>query len=119
MNELLAASFSELGLIQTKDHKEMIHQAEKLCPHHVSHYLGMDVHDCPTVSRDIDLPPNVVFTIEPGVYVPMDWPVKEFRGIGYRIEDDVATSPTGGIELLTAAVPRDPIEIQRLMGTAE
>ncbi|CAL2030050.1 unnamed protein product [Caenorhabditis brenneri] len=119
MNELLAASFSELGLIQTKDHKEMIHQAEKLCPHHVSHYLGMDVHDCPTVSRDIDLPPNVAFTIEPGVYVPMDWPVKEFRGIGYRIEDDVATSPTGGIELLTAAVPKDPIEIQRLMGTAE
>lgn len=119
MNELLAASFTELGLIRSTDHKEMIHQAEKLCPHHVSHYLGMDVHDCPTVSRDIDLPPNVPFTIEPGVYVPMDWPVKEFRGIGYRIEDDVATSEAGGIELLTAAVPRDPIEIQRLMGTAE
>lgn len=119
MNELLAASFGELGLIESKDHDEMIRQAEKLCPHHVSHYLGMDVHDCATVSRDVDLPPNVAFTIEPGVYVPMDWPVKEFRGIGYRIEDDVATSPSGGIELLTAAVPRDPLEIQRLMGTAE
>lgn len=118
MNELLAASFSELGLIKSTDHKEMIQLAEKLCPHHVSHYLGMDVHDCPTVSRDIDLPPNVAFTIEPGVYVPMDWPVKEFRGIGYRIEDDVATGESG-IELLTAAVPRDPVEIQRLMGTAE
>ena len=119
MNELLAASFSELGLIKSTDHKEMIHLAEKLCPHHVSHYLGMDVHDCPAISRDIDLPGNVSFTIEPGVYVPMDWNVPEFRGIGYRIEDDVATNPSGGIELLTAAVPRDPIEIQRLMGTSE
>ncbi|PIC55154.1 hypothetical protein B9Z55_000548 [Caenorhabditis nigoni] len=119
MNELLAASFSELGLIKSTDPKEMIHLAEKLCPHHVSHYLGMDVHDCATVSRDVDLPANVSFTIEPGCYVPMDWPVKEFRGIGYRIEDDVATSSSGGIELLTAAVPRDPLEIQRLMGTAE
>lgn len=119
MNELLAASFSELGLIKSDDQHEMIKLAERLCPHHVSHYLGMDVHDCPTMSRDIDLPANVAFTIEPGVYVPMDWPVKEFRGIGYRIEDDVATSAHGGIELLTAAVPREPIEIQRLMGTQE
>lgn len=119
MNELLAASMSELGLIKTSNGKEMLQAAEKICPHHVSHYLGMDVHDCPSVSRDIDLPANVPFTIEPGVYVPMDWPVKEFRGIGYRIEDDVATSASGGVELLTAAVPRDPYEIQRLMGTIE
>ncbi|CAI5439765.1 unnamed protein product [Caenorhabditis angaria] len=119
MNELLAASFGELGLIKTRNHREMIEEAEKLCPHHVSHYLGMDVHDCATISRDIDLPPNVVFTIEPGVYVPLNHPVAEFRGIGYRIEDDVATAEGGGIELLTAGVPRGSLEIQQIMSTVD
>ncbi|KJH42740.1 peptidase, M24 family [Dictyocaulus viviparus] len=66
--------------------------AESLCPHHVSHYLGMDVHDCVTVSRDIDVPLGTVFTIEPGLYIPVDsrFP-KEFHGIGLRLEDDVVT----------------------------
>ncbi|CAB3410877.1 unnamed protein product [Caenorhabditis bovis] len=112
MNELLASSFLELGLIKAQNSADMLNLAEKLCPHHVSHYLGMDVHDCASVSRDIELPANVVFTVEPGVYVPFDWPVKEFRGIGYRIEDDVVTCSGGGIELLTAAVPRDIEDIQ-------
>lgn len=104
--------------------------AEKLCPHHVSHYLGMDVHDCASVSRDIDLEPGVAFTIEPGmifssfpdkirpsgVYIPNDSSfAKEFRGIGFRIEDDVVTRHDGGIEILTDAVPRTAQEIEYLM----
>uniref|UniRef100_A0A1I7XP01 Peptidase_M24 domain-containing protein n=1 Tax=Heterorhabditis bacteriophora TaxID=37862 RepID=A0A1I7XP01_HETBA len=72
--------------------------AEQLCPHHVSHYLGMDVHDCATISRDIDLPEGVVFTIEPG----------------FRIEDDVATT-SNGIEVLTDGVPRLADELEYLM----
>lgn len=40
----------------------------KFCPHHVSHYLGMDVHDTPTIGRDRNLEPGMVFTVEPGKF---------------------------------------------------
>lgn len=40
--------------------------AFKFCPHHVSHYLGMDVHDTPSVSRKEKLQPGMVITMEPG-----------------------------------------------------
>lgn len=40
--------------------------AYSVCPHHVSHYLGIDVHDTGTVKRSIPLEPGMVITIEPG-----------------------------------------------------
>ena len=39
---------------------------------------------------------------------------KRFRGIGIRIEDDVAVTRTG-FEVLTAKAPKDPDEIEDLM----
>lgn len=38
----------------------------KFCPHHVSHYLGMDIHDTPLISRERQLEAGMTFTIEPG-----------------------------------------------------
>lgn len=57
-------------------------ECDRLCPHHVSHYLGMDVHDTPSISRAIDCKPGVVITIEPGIYVRKDNPAvrEEFKG---------------------------------------
>ena len=40
------------------------------CPHHVSHYLGMDVHDTPSISKSTPLLPGMVITIEPALYFP-------------------------------------------------
>lgn len=40
--------------------------AKKYCPHHVGHYLGMDVHDTPDLSRSQPLQPGMAITIEPG-----------------------------------------------------
>lgn len=40
--------------------------AYSFCPHHVSHYLGMDVHDTPLISRNSPLIPGMVCTVEPG-----------------------------------------------------
>ena len=40
-----------------------------MCPHHVGHWLGMDVHDTPSASRSVKLQPNQVICIEPGMLV--------------------------------------------------
>ena len=57
-----------------------------MCPHHVSHYLGMDVHDTPSVPKNIECPPGVVITVEPGIYVkPENEAVRnEFRGLKFE-----------------------------------
>ncbi|ORE08126.1 hypothetical protein BCV72DRAFT_249007 [Rhizopus microsporus var. microsporus] len=61
-----------------------------LYPHHVGHYLGLDVHDLHDLDRSRKLKQNMVITIEPGIYVPYDskFPSK-YHGIGIRIEDNV------------------------------
>jgi Xaa-Pro aminopeptidase len=58
-----------------------------------------------------------VVTVEPGIYVPPDLRgvAERWRGIGIRIEDDVAVGADGNV-VLTAAVPREPVELERLLG---
>lgn len=40
--------------------------APEFCPHHVSHYLGMDIHDTAHIERNVPLKPGMIFTVEPG-----------------------------------------------------
>ncbi|KAH7728448.1 metallopeptidase family M24 containing protein [Aphelenchoides avenae] len=117
MLSTLAANLSSIPFFRkhlTDD--ELIRESDKLCPHHVSHYLGMDVHDTPTVSRTLEIPENVVITVEPGIYVREDNDLvrEEFRGIGFRIEDDVLITDTGS-EVLTKECARSATDIETLM----
>ncbi len=75
--------------------------------HGLSHWLGMDVHDVGDYGTP--LAPGMVFTIEPGIYIPEE-------EIGIRIEDDVLVTEQG-YELLSGAAPRHPDEIEALMAT--
>jgi intermediate cleaving peptidase 55 len=78
---------------------------DQLFPHHVGHYIGLDVHDCPGYSRREILKSGHCVTIEPGVYVPHDerWP-EHFRGMGIRIEDSVCVDDDSPYILSTEAV---------------
>lgn len=45
---------------------ELLNEVCDLCPHHVSHYLGMDIHDTGKMSRSMKIQPGMIVTVEPG-----------------------------------------------------
>jgi Xaa-Pro aminopeptidase len=88
--------------------------------HSTSHWLGLDVHDVGSYrvgGEPRRLAPGQVFTVEPGLYVSKDDEKADprFRGIGIRIEDDLAITESGH-ENLTAAIPKLPDELEALVG---
>lgn len=94
----------------------------KFFMHRTGHWLGMDVHDVGDYKVGDEwrvLEPGMVMTVEPGIYIPAGTKgvPRRFWNIGVRIEDDVAVTATGH-EVLTAAAPTDPDEIERLMAAA-
>ena len=90
--------------------------------HRTSHWIGMDVHDVGDYQVDgqpRQLKAGMVLTVEPGLYIPVDDDSvpEAYRGIGIRIEDDVVVGVEGP-EVLTASIPKQPDEIEALVGTA-
>lgn len=115
----LGKYLQEIHLIpQDKSGYELARAAYKFCPHHVSHYLGMDVHDTPLVSRSNKLVPGNVFTVEPGIYIRNDRQdvPEEFRGLGLRIEDDVMVTENMKLEILTEKCIKETGDLLKLLG---
>ncbi len=109
-----------LGLLKS-DPAEAIAEGtyKRFFPAKTSHWLGLDVHDVGDYRVDGEsrlLEPGMVLTVEPGIYIaPDDTSVPEaWRGIGIRIEDDVAVTRDGN-EVLTDGVPKEPASIEALL----
>lgn len=83
-----------LGLIKNaSDHANI----RKYCPHAISHFLGLDVHDVGDYRQP--LAENMVLTCEPGIYIPEE-------GIGVRIEDDILIMASGN-RVLSQSLARE------------
>lgn len=104
--EVIANGLIKLGIIT--DPKD----ARIYYPHSCSHFLGLDVHDKGNYSGN--LKENMVFTVEPGVYIPANSKCdKKWWNIGVRIEDDILITK-GSYENLSADSPRKWQEIEAL-----
>ena len=76
--------------------------------HGLGHNIGLDVHDPGEYCQPLQ--PGMVVTMEPGIYIPEE-------NLGVRIEDDVLITETG-YKLLSQRLPRDPVEIEKIMADA-
>jgi Xaa-Pro aminopeptidase len=121
--KVLAQGLYDLGILKETPEaalrpERQLHRRYTL--HGTSHMLGLDVHDCANARdemyRDGVLEEGYVLTVEPGLYFQAnDLTVpEEYRGIGVRIEDDILVTATGSRNL-SAALPRDPDEIEAWM----
>lgn len=76
--------------------------------HGVSHWLGMATHDVGVYQ--IKLAPGMVFTVEPGIYLPDE-------NFGVRIEDVVVITESG-YDLISGMIPRSVEDIEKLRAEA-
>jgi Xaa-Pro aminopeptidase len=104
--DVIGEGLVKLGILKDKA------DARTYCPHGVSHFLGLDVHDVGDMGK---LAPGMVITMEPGIYIPDSSDCdKRYWGIGIRIEDDVEVT-SQGYRVLSSAAPKTTIEIEKLM----
>lgn len=112
--DLLQQGLRSLACTSTLQSILISRSYRKFYPHSVGHWLGMDTHDCPAVSHDVPLEPQVTLTIEPGLYIPNTKEHGHFKGIGVRIEDDICITKDGA-EVLSDRVPTDISSIEQII----
>ena len=117
---VLAEGLLSLGLLQGSLASVLATgEYKRFYRHKTGHWLGLDVHDVGEYRIDGQsrvLEPGMVFTIEPGLYIPPDdvSVPAQWRGIGIRIEDDVLITRDGP-RVLTAALERSAEAVEALM----
>tara|TARA_B100000989_G_C19480222_1_gene444791 strand:- start:33 stop:1316 length:1284 start_codon:yes stop_codon:yes gene_type:complete len=106
VGKLMSSALVDLGLLTKKEVSDNAEAYKKYFMHGTSHHLGLDTHDYGLL--DEPMQPNMVFTVEPGIYIPNE-------GFGIRLEDDVVVQASGAPVNLMANIPIDPDEIEGLM----
>jgi Xaa-Pro aminopeptidase len=122
-NTFLTQGLIDLGIL-VGDLAELIDEkkVKKYFIHGLGHWLGLDVHDVGDYHSSKEreqlraFEKGMVMTIEPGIYIPLtDLNVAEkWRGIGVRIEDNIAVTEHG-FENLTMNSPQTIEDIEALM----
>ena len=75
--------------------------------HGLGHHVGLNVHDANDPSMPLDK--GMVFTLEPGIYIPEE-------KLGIRLEDIFYVDADGKLVNMSAAIPRTADEIEKAMG---
>lgn len=139
--DVLIDGLYDLGLVLDKGNEA---QRRFFIAHGYYHFIGLDIHDVwsefSRMAGEKVYEPGMIMTMEPGLYFPEDRlssalarlgsapedlemrrfletirPVYErYVHIGVRIEDDVLITADGN-EVLTAAVPKEIDEVERMM----
>ncbi|WXB11045.1 aminopeptidase P N-terminal domain-containing protein [Pendulispora albinea] len=116
--EVVTRGLVRLGLLSGEPEKLIAEEKYKpFFMHRSNHWLGMDVHDVGGYfvgAKVRPLEPGMVLTVEPGVYISKNFTnvPPEWRGIGIRIEDDVAITEREP-EVLTGAIPKSVDDVER------
>jgi len=108
VGQLMEKELVDLGLLSMEQIKEQDPQLpayKKYFMHGTSHHLGLNVHDVGNVYRQFE--PGMVFTVEPGIYIPDE-------NLGIRIENDVVIQEDGLLDLM-ASIPIEAEEIEDIM----
>ncbi len=103
-SELLGLGLLDKADIQKEDKKWPAYK--KYFMHGTSHHIGLNTHDYGSLKTPMKA--NMVFTVEPGIYIPEE-------NMGIRIEDDVVIQEKGAPFNLMANIPIEVEEIEDLM----
>lgn len=106
---IMSGSLDEI--IETKRYRDFY-------MHSSGHWLGLDVHDVGAYKIDnqpVLFEPNMVMTMEPGLYIDEHLNVDpKWWGMGIRIEDDIVITQNG-CRVLSEACPKTVVAIETLM----
>lgn len=108
VGEIMERELLTLGLISKSDIEKQDPDwpaYKKYFMHGTSHHLGLNVHDVASIYKKFE--PGMVFTVEPGIYIPEE-------KIGIRLEDNVVITKDGHINLMKN-IPIHAEEIESLM----
>jgi Xaa-Pro aminopeptidase len=105
-----ATSLNQIAIDYLNSHGKDKHgnPLGKYYTHSIGHHVGLDVHD---PSDKSPLVPNMVITVEPGLYIPEE-------SIGIRIEDMVLVTENGA-KLMSSGLPREAGEIEKVLSSRQ
>lgn len=103
-SELLGLGLLDKADVQNEDPDWPAYK--KYMMHGTSHHMGLDTHDYGILTDDFV--PGMVFTIEPGFYIPAE-------GFGIRLEDNYVVTNSGTPLNLMKNIPLEVDEIEDLM----
>lgn len=109
VGKIMTEELIGLGLITKEDVKNENPDwpaYKKYFMHGTSHHMGLDTHDYGILTEPMQ--PGMVFTVEPGIYIPDE-------NLGIRLEDDYVVQEKGEALNLMANIPIEAEDIEAWM----